>query len=408
MSKVPSHLFATIHYRGRGPAGRMKVRIALMGPVPKPPPSAVSIVRIPIEIKDEAGRTVRKREAAGILAPRQPVLLTADLTLPPGRYQARRPREEASFSFSFTLASRHPYPINLFCQHGGRRPSIQKMLSVTNLAGDPLLESSERFVNRCCEKGTRLPRPKTFNLAIVRAVGRVQTLRVDGRVVRLAPDDYLIVNPRGRVDLVPDCFPLHERVLSFSQETLRTFRDAAGIPLEKGPFDFAEDSRPMTPRLAQLIAQVESAMRESHTLENPYASTLASHQLLLHLLKTHPNSLQKKHASAVPESLDLGPALTVAVQYLETYYDKPCSVDRVARVAGVSATFLRRLFRRHLGQSPLGYLQKIRIEKAKSLLQDRANTLEKVAHAVGYQNVRSFQRLFRARTKKKIRAFRVH
>ena len=56
--------------------------------------------------------------------------------------------------------------------------------------------------------------------------------------------------------------------------------------------------------------------------------------------------------------------------------------------------------------SPLEYLQRLRVERAKVLLEDRHNKLESVAAAVGYRDVRSFRRIFKAHAAREIRTFR--
>lgn len=57
-------------------------------------------------------------------------------------------------------------------------------------------------------------------------------------------------------------------------------------------------------------------------------------------------------------------------------------------------TFLRR-FRKATGESPLEYLQRMRIAKAKQLLTEGSEPLEVITRAVGYADVSSFRRLFK-------------
>lgn len=70
----------------------------------------------------------------------------------------------------------------------------------------------------------------------------------------------------------------------------------------------------------------------------------------------------------------------------------------VARMAGraglTSRTFARR-FRTSTGYEPMHYVQSLRIEEAKQLLETMELGVEDVGHAVGYEDPTSFRRLFK-------------
>ncbi|NWL45139.1 transcriptional regulator [Pseudomonas hunanensis] len=70
--------------------------------------------------------------------------------------------------------------------------------------------------------------------------------------------------------------------------------------------------------------------------------------------------------------------------------------DLADRLAVSERTLIRR-FNNVLGQSPVSYLQNLRIEAARSLLETGEMQIESVAEAVGYQDNSSFVRLFRER-----------
>ncbi|MDD4933186.1 MAG: helix-turn-helix domain-containing protein [Methylacidiphilaceae bacterium] len=74
---------------------------------------------------------------------------------------------------------------------------------------------------------------------------------------------------------------------------------------------------------------------------------------------------------------------------------KPVSLTEVATSCGVSPRTLLRRFQTALGESPGEYLQGLRIEKAKELLERTDRTVEEIVAEVGYDDSRSFRRLFR-------------
>ncbi len=65
-----------------------------------------------------------------------------------------------------------------------------------------------------------------------------------------------------------------------------------------------------------------------------------------------------------------------------------------ARSGLTERSFLRR-FRAATGQSPLEYIQTLRMEEAKQMLETSDMSLDNVAAEVGYVEPASFRRLFR-------------
>lgn len=78
--------------------------------------------------------------------------------------------------------------------------------------------------------------------------------------------------------------------------------------------------------------------------------------------------------------------------------DPVLSVPALAHHFAMSESTLLRQLKRMTGLSPLQYVQAVRLEEARRLLESRqAHSVAQVAAAVGYADVRSFSRSFRAR-----------
>lgn len=87
-----------------------------------------------------------------------------------------------------------------------------------------------------------------------------------------------------------------------------------------------------------------------------------------------------------------------AVKWLETHYAEKVSVDRLAAYMGYSRARLFVLFREHTGLSPNDYLQRLRIRKAKVLLASGNDTSFNIASACGFPDSRYFSRVFKRHT----------
>jgi transcriptional regulator GlxA family with amidase domain len=68
--------------------------------------------------------------------------------------------------------------------------------------------------------------------------------------------------------------------------------------------------------------------------------------------------------------------------------------NELASSLHVSYRTLHRRFRAVSGMAPLNYLQALRVEHAKELLEMTQNSVEQIAVAVGYTDTSSFRRLF--------------
>lgn len=92
---------------------------------------------------------------------------------------------------------------------------------------------------------------------------------------------------------------------------------------------------------------------------------------------------------------ELHPGLRKAVELFETEFTRSWSMEELARRAGVSHSYLRRLFEREFQISPQRYLQNIRMAHARQYLLNTWVSVAEVAVLCGYSDSNYFTRLFR-------------
>lgn len=88
-------------------------------------------------------------------------------------------------------------------------------------------------------------------------------------------------------------------------------------------------------------------------------------------------------------------AILKVQEWLETHFPEALTLDSLARIAGLSQRTFARRFKKAVGDTPLEYLQALRISKARTLLETTADPIDAVTWAVGYEDVSSFRRLFK-------------
>ncbi len=92
------------------------------------------------------------------------------------------------------------------------------------------------------------------------------------------------------------------------------------------------------------------------------------------------------------------PDILKVQQWTERHYDEAIRIPDLARRHGMSQRSFERRFKQATGDSPLLYLQKVRIEAAKGMLEKRSATFEEVTYRVGYGDIRSFRKIFQRHT----------
>lgn len=70
-------------------------------------------------------------------------------------------------------------------------------------------------------------------------------------------------------------------------------------------------------------------------------------------------------------------------------------VSRMAERSGLAARTFKRRFAKATGYAPLDYVQSLRIEEAKQMLETTDQQIDDIAAAVGYEEPNSFRRLFK-------------
>ena len=83
-----------------------------------------------------------------------------------------------------------------------------------------------------------------------------------------------------------------------------------------------------------------------------------------------------------------------AQDWLETNATGTVNYDGLARTFGMSRRSLERRFKQATGMTPLSYIQQLRVEKAKRMLEEGNRTFNEITYAVGYEDISFFRKVF--------------
>jgi len=246
---------------------------------------------------------------------------------------------------------------------------------------------------------------------------------LDGEPVELHAGDVLVF-PHGDAHVLSStrelCLARRPDELEDVRRLLASEPERRPIPVRLGPEGTSQtelvcgflgcDARPFNPLIEALPRVLH--VRGEDDAKDPYlgsliALTLAessdmragsecmlaglSELMFIEVVRRHLRSLPAERAGWLAGLRD--PVVGRALSLLHARPAHPWSLDGLARAASVSRSVLAERFKRFVGQSPMQYLTRWRMQVATGMLADGNKSVGEVAYAVGYAFGRAFKKL---------------
>ncbi len=268
---------------------------------------------------------------------------------------------------------------------------------------------------------------KNFLLRLTRTSGGsfwIDTLRNTARMhYDVAPLGYLLIYrvvsgryeresermPPGAVGLIAD--PRNAYGASETDLSMQL----VGLPLPtlaqvaaRGPEDDGGSIRftGLLPISAAALLQWESAVEYAGAvLNNPEAAAspllrgTTARTLAAAALTAFPNTTWDDDAAAREHAKPAPSAVRLAVAYIEAHAGEDLSLLDIARAASITPRALQYAFRRNLGTTPLGYVRRVRLDRAHTDLLNadpaRGDTVASIAMRWGFLHQGNFAAAYR-------------
>lgn len=223
---------------------------------------------------------------------------------------------------------------------------------------------------------------------------------IDGRKeVRLANETY-IYDPLNYL-VVSVTLPIVGKVIEASPERpylcmrldidqaqiCRLIADASpiGVPVarngERGLFLERTD-----------ISLLDAVLRLLRLLETPddiaALAPFAVQEIFYRLLRGQQG--QRLHEIAIPDSQTH--RVNRAIEWLNTHYAEPLSIDNLAQLINLSASALHHRFKSVTAMSPLQYQKQLRLQEARRLLLSQRSDVSSIGYKMGYESLSQFSR----------------
>ncbi|SDB67270.1 Helix-turn-helix domain-containing protein [Pseudomonas sp. NFACC23-1] len=214
------------------------------------------------------------------------------------------------------------------------------------------------------------------------------TLPLAGQVIEASPErPYLCI----RLDIDP-------------AQICRLIADASpiGVPAERTDRGLFLDriDAPLLDAMLRLLRLLDSP-DDIATL-----APLAQQEIFYRLLRGTQG--QRLHEIAIPDTQTH--RISRAIEWLNTHYAKPLSIDSLAQMINLSPSALHHRFKAVTAMSPLQYQKQLRLQEARRLLLAENSDVSSIGYKVGYESPsqfsREYSRLFGASPSKDIARLR--
>lgn len=167
--------------------------------------------------------------------------------------------------------------------------------------------------------------------------------------------------------------------VGFSGESADSIISALGLSQEQPVFS--------SPESEKLKSYVMEMIRHNHSSAEESFYTLGMLFLFL-------STIAGSNKDILPQT-EGNTYVNQAISYIQNHISEPLQVDEIARYVGLNRSYLNMLFKQHTGLSPLKYIQRFRLTKAKHLLESSRLSVSAIAYSCGYQRPESLIKIFR-------------
>ena len=87
------------------------------------------------------------------------------------------------------------------------------------------------------------------------------------------------------------------------------------------------------------------------------------------------------------------PLVNKAVSYIQKNFQTTVSLQEVADAMSLNAAYLSRIFKKYTGKTIVTYINDLKMEKARALIEENQLSLKEIALEVGIQNYNYFYQM---------------
>ncbi|MBR9829536.1 MAG: AraC family transcriptional regulator [Oceanospirillales bacterium] len=244
-----------------------------------------------------------------------------------------------------------------------------------------------------------LPRePMCYQQGIIIVAQGAKRVYLDEHVYDYNPNQYLVMTlpvPAECETRVTDGEPLLAMIIDINMDLLqplvRLFDEHHRIPAE---VDRIANHRSLY--VGRVTEGFEcSVLKLCQCLESPLSAAALGEGLIREILYLILGSAQATPLFALARHNTHLARMERVLKHIHGHYQDAFDVEQLAALANMSTSSFHRNFRQATGSSPVQYLKKLRLTRARELLQDSGIKVKQAAAQVGYESPTQFSREFK-------------
>lgn len=179
----------------------------------------------------------------------------------------------------------------------------------------------------------------------------------------------------------PDIFEEEEKSILLQNTVFKHWCTPGDLKEKKLSFPLAAAAE-----LDVMFDELDSACQKAPAFSGMLRKALFTRLLLFALEKGTPEGLSGTHN-------DL--QLSALFNFISEHYHEELTLLRLARAANVSVNYLNEFMQRNIGQGPIEYLTRYRVEQARRILENSRDTISQIAMDTGFYDASHFIRVFK-------------
>lgn len=222
---------------------------------------------------------------------------------------------------------------------------------------------------------------------------------VSGQAAPIGPNDIIIIKPHQSHKFVVKSEVNCEFIVLYFKFTGQMGDEHSDVSLEdflnfvrgkeSGPFIALKVSQKN-----EIITILNRILRERENAD--IGSEFLNHLLIMELFVLISRVLKMEWENSIKnKSPKLKELIEVSVKYINNNFERDISLGDIAHYVFLSPSYFIRAFKEEMGISPINYLLKVRIQRAKELLEETDHKISDIALSVGFSNQQRFNEIFK-------------
>ncbi len=222
---------------------------------------------------------------------------------------------------------------------------------------------------------------------------------ISGHTVPIGANDILIIKPKqphkvvvkseSGCDFIVLNFTFRDNMNSeFSETSLEDFLNFVSGK-ESGSYITLKVSQKN-----EIITLLNRILKERESSD--IGSELLNYLMAMELFVLISRALKMEWENSIKtKSPKLKELIRAAVNYIHNNFERDISLNDIARFVFLSPSYFTRAFKEEMSLSPINYLLKIRVQRAKELLSETDMKISDIALNVGFSNQQRFNEIFK-------------